>query len=157
MMKKYCAGITVLFIVVMLAGAAHAVPKSNVGCGLGYLAFKGQDGLMSQTAAATTNGTFGNQTFGITSGTSECDQFKTFASNEKVNHFVAENMDNLAKDIAKGNGEYLNTLAVLLEVPETQRGEFYSKLQTHFTEIYSTDQVTSTDVLNNIEAVVSKS
>lgn len=156
-MKKYCAGITVLFIVVMLAGAAHAVPKSNVGCGLGYLAFKGQDGLMSQTAAATTNGTFGNQTFGITSGTSECDQFKTFASNEKVNHFVAENMDNLAKDIAKGNGEYLNTLAVLLEVPETQRGEFYSKLQTHFTEIYSTDQVTSTDVLNNIEAVVSKS
>jgi hypothetical protein len=141
----------------MLAGAAHAVPKSNVGCGLGYLAFKGQDGLMSQTAAATTNGTFGNQTFGITSGTSECDQFKTFASNEKVNHFVAENMDNLAKDIAKGNGEYLNTLAVLLEVPETQRGEFYSKLQTHFTEIYSTDQVTSTDVLNNIEAVVSKS
>jgi len=157
MMKKYCAGITVLFIVVMLVGVAHAAPKSNVGCGLGYVAFKGQDGLMSQTAAATTNGTFGNQTFGITSGTSECDQFKTFASNEKVNHFVAENMDNLAKDIAKGKGEYLNTLAVLLEVPETQRGEFYSKLQTHFTEIYATDQVTSTDVLNNIEAVVSKS
>jgi len=156
-MKKFFAGITALFIVVMLVGVAHAVPKSNVGCGLGYLAFKDQDGLMSQTAAATTNGTFGNQTFGITSGTSECDRYKTFASNEKVNKFVAENMDNLAKDIAKGNGEYLGTLAVLLEVPETQRGEFYSKLQTHFTEIYSNDRVTSTEVLNNIEAVVSKS
>lgn len=156
-MKKFFAGICVLFIVVMFVGVAHAVPKSNVGCGLGYLAFKDQDGLMSQTAAATTNGTFGNQTFGITSGTSECDKFKTFASNEKVNQFVAQNMDNLAKDIAKGNGEYLNTLAVLLEVPEPQRVEFYSKLQTHFTEIYSTDQVNSTDVLNNIESVVSKS
>ena len=156
-MKKCFASIVAVFIVVMLVSAAHAVPKSNVGCGLGYMAFKGEDGLMSQTAAATTNGTFGNQTFGITSGTSECDRYKTFASNEKVNRFVAENMDNLAKDIAKGNGEYLSTLAVLLEVPEAQRGEFNSKLQGHFTEIYTSEQVSSTDVLNNIEAVVSRS
>ena len=30
-----------------------------------------------------------------------------FASNEQLNKFVADNMDNLAKDIAMGHGESL--------------------------------------------------
>ena len=86
------------------------------------MVFEGQNGLISQTFAATTNGIFGNQTFGITSGTSNCEQYKTFAYNEKLNTFVADNMDNLARDIARGQGEYLNTLAVLMEVPDTREG-----------------------------------
>jgi hypothetical protein len=35
-------------------------------------------------------------------------------------------MDNLAMDIARGQGEYLNTLAVLLEVPEKRMKEHVS-------------------------------
>ena len=60
-----------LAISVLLASAsmAFADKQSNVGIGLGTEIFKGHDGLMSQTAAATTNGIFGNQTFAITSGT----------------------------------------------------------------------------------------
>ncbi len=41
------------------------------GCGLGSLAF-GDDNGKIQIIAATTNGTSGTQTFGITSGTSNC-------------------------------------------------------------------------------------
>jgi hypothetical protein len=153
-MKKLVVIVLAAFLVVTFAGASFAAPKENVGCGLGYIAFKGKDGLLSQTFAATTNGTFGNQTFGITSGTLECEQYSTFAANEKLNKFVSDNMDNLAVDIARGQGEYLNTLAVLLEVPEGERARLYSKLQTHFSDIYTSETVTHADVLKNIETVV---
>jgi hypothetical protein len=66
-------------------------------------------------------------------------------------------MDNLAVDIARGQGEYLNTLAVLMEVPETERAGFYVTLQTHFSDIYTSDAITHTDLIRNIETVVSAS
>ena len=153
-MKKLVAIVLAAFLVVTFAGFSFAAPKENVGCGLGYIVFEGKDGLLSQTCAATTNGTFGNQTFGITSGTSECDRPSSFTANEKLNKFASDNMDNLAVDIARGQGEYLNTLAVLLEVPENERASFYNKLQTHFSDIYTSETVTHVDVLRNIETLV---
>ena len=153
-MKKLLVFVLAAFLVITFAGVSFAAPKDNVGCGLGYIIFKGKDGLLSQTCAATTNGTFGNQTFGITSGTSECEKFSTFTANDKLDKFVSDNMDNLAVDIARGQGEYLNTLAVLLEVPEGERAGFYTKLQTHFSDIYTADTVTYVDVIKNIEIVV---
>lgn len=156
-MKKLVVIVLAAFLIMTFAAASYAAPKENVGCGLGYIVFKGKDGLLSQTCAATTNGTFGNQTFGITSGTSECERYSTFTANEELNKFVSDNMDNLAMDIARGHGEYLNTLAVLLEVPEIERASFYSQLQTHFSDIYTSDTVTHVDVLNNIEIVVTSS
>jgi hypothetical protein len=42
-----------------------------------------------------------------------------------------------------------------MEVPEGQRVDFYSRLQSNFSQIYTSDQVTSIDVLKNIETVIS--
>ena len=109
----------------------------------------------SQVCAATTNGSFGNQTFGITSGTLECEKPATFASNEKLNTFVAENMDNLARDIARGDGEYLSTLAVLLDIPVQERPVLYTRLQANFSTIYTSSGVTHLDVLRNLETLLS--
>ena len=153
-MKRFGFVVLAVVTVMVFTGVAFA-SKTNTGCGLGHLIFKGKEGLVSQTCAATFNGTFGNQTFGITSGTSECDQYQQIWTSQRLNTFVAENMDNLAKDIAQGSGEYLNTLAVLMEVPEGQRSSFYSQLQSNFPQIYTSDQVTSVDVLKNIETVIS--
>ncbi len=155
-MKRFVFFVVAVFTVMVFVGVGFADQK-NTGCGLGTLVFEGQDGLLSQICAVTTNGTFGNQTFGITSGTLNCDRPQSLAANEKLNTFVADNMDNLARDIAQGNGEYVNTLAVLMEVPEGERTSFYSRLQVNFSHIYTSDQVTHVDVLNNIETVVSSS
>jgi hypothetical protein len=153
-MKKLVVIVNAVFMmIVVLSGVGWAVDQKNTGCGLGSIAWEGQDGLMSQTLAATTNGTFGNQTFGITSGTSNCEQYKTFTHNPKVNIFVAENMDNLARDIARGQGEYVNTLAVLMEVPSAKRASFRSQLQAHFSDIYTSNKVTHSEVVQNILVV----
>lgn len=62
-------------------------------------------------------------------------------------------MDNLARDIARGQGEYLSTLALLMDVPSTQKAAFRSHLQVHFTDIYTSDKVTHSEVVKNILAV----
>jgi hypothetical protein len=142
-----------VFCALALYGAASA-DQSNTGCGIGTQIFEGKDGLLSQVCAATTNGTFGNQTFGITSGTLDCTKPAKFASNQRLNKFIGDNMDNLAMDMSKGGGEYLTTLAVLLDVPVEGRAQFYSLLQTNFSKIYTSESVTHIDVLNNIEAVL---
>jgi hypothetical protein len=48
----------------------------------------------------------------------------------------------------------LNTLAVLMEIPEGQRADFYAKLQTNFAKIYTSDTVSHLDVVKNIEVVM---
>ena len=152
-MRKLTCVVSVVLMTVVLSSVGWAVDQKNTGCGLGTMVFEGQNGLVSQTFAVTTNGTFGNQTFGITTGTSNCEKYKTITFNEKLNTFVADNMGNLASDIARGQGEYLTTLAVLMEVPSTQKGVFYTHLQAHFSDIYTSDKVTHSEVVKNILAI----
>jgi hypothetical protein len=57
-MKKLIAG-------AMLLGAS-TLAFAQPGCGVGAMIWKGQPGIAPHVLAATTNGTFGNQTFGMT-------------------------------------------------------------------------------------------
>lgn len=153
-MKKLVLAVVVVSFIAIPVSSCLAANQKNTGCGLGSLIMQGNDGLAFQVLAVTTNGTCGNQTFGITSGTLNCEQPKKFVSRETINSYVADNMDNLANDIARGQGEYLNTLAVLMEVPEGSRADFYALLQSNFSRIYTSPQVSSVDVLSNIESLM---
>ncbi len=155
-MKKLVFFAVAVVMGMVFVGVGFA-DQNNTGCGLGSIVFEGKEGLVSQTCAATFNGICANQLFGITSGTLNCKQSETLWANEELNRFVADNMDNLARDIAKGNGEYLYTLAVLMDVPQGERTSLYSKLQANFSNIYTSDKVSHVDVLKNIETVVSSS
>ena len=53
----------------MIAAGSSAMAQNNVGCGWGSAVFNGQRGVAPQVLADTTNGTSGNATFGMTSGT----------------------------------------------------------------------------------------
>lgn len=123
------------------------------GCGLGSLVFGNQQGIV-QIFAATTNGTFGSQTFGITTGTSNCEKQAKFASNERMNEFVRANMDNLAKDIARGHGEALDTLAELLGISSNERDAVYTKLQSNFSTIFPSENTEVADVVDSIIVLV---
>jgi len=136
----------ILTLAVISATTLLAGP--NTGCGLGNAVIKTQDSVLMQVFAATTNGTSGNQTFGITSGTSGCAKPAKFVSNDKANEFVAGNMDALALDISNGQGEALTTLATLLNVSNDD--VFASTLQANFDKIYTSSNVSSADVIDNI-------
>ena len=153
-MKRLMVAIVLVSILVMPASLCFAVNQKNTGCGLGTIVFQGQDSLLFELFAMTTNGTCGNQTFGMTSGTLNCEKPNRIVSIERINTYVADNMDNLANDIARGDGEYLNTLAVLMEVPENSRSGFYSKLQNNFSRIYPSTDISNVDVVKTIEALM---
>lgn len=122
--------------------------NENTGCGLGSLIIQNQNTVALQVLAATTNGTSGNQTFGITSGTSNCAKPNNYVSNDKLNKFVSENMDELAMDISAGKGETLETVAKLMNVENN--AAFSAKLQANFSNIYTSENVTSSTVIDSI-------
>ncbi len=98
------------------------------GCGLGSLAFGSQPGAM-QIFAATLNGT-GGQTFGITTGTSNCGA-GVFAKVE-INTFIQSNAVALENDIVRGQGETLNTLNSMLDCDS----QFSNTLQKNYKDLY---------------------
>ena len=150
MKKKLSAIIVSLFAVAVLAPGASA---HNVGCGLGDQIFLGADSILLQVFAVTTNGSTANQTFGITSGTLGCQGTTGFVNLENINLFVASNMDNLAKDMAQGKGESLDTLAELMEIPSENRGMFNTAMQSNFSKIFTNEDVKSGEVVDKIASI----
>ncbi|HEY9203838.1 MAG TPA: DUF3015 family protein [Sulfurimonas sp.] len=136
-----------LAAVVALSSSAMAGVNSQTGCGLGSMIIKDDSTAVLLALQATTNGTSGNQTFGITSGTLGC-QKTQFVMNEQAEEFVASNMDQLAKEIAMGHGESIDTLAELLEVSD--KATFSASLQENYNKIYTSQDVKMADVLDNI-------
>jgi hypothetical protein len=149
-MKKLLVALLACALVAPAAFAGNG--KDNTGCGLGTMIFKDSldDSILIQILAVTTNGTSGNQTFGITSGTSECQKPMNIAATERVTEFVVANLDGLAKDIAAGGGETISTLAELMEVPPAQRPAYYQNLQAHFGEIFPRADVGSAHVVDTV-------
>jgi DUF3015 family protein len=146
-MKKLIVSIAA---VAALSSAAFAGVNSQTGCGLGLMIIKDDSLAVLFALQATTNGTSGNQTFGITSGTSGCKKTK-FVMNERAEEFVASNMDQLAKEIAMGHGESVDTLAELLSVDDKEA--FASALQSNYDSIYTSQNVEMADVLDNIATI----
>lgn len=140
----------------LLAGPAFAQGLKGTGaygaagCGLGSLVFGNQPGAV-QVLAATTNGTFGSQTFGITSGTSNCGP-GMFAMGTK--NFVEANREALAKDISRGEGEAIGALTAINACEDSRA--VGAALQRNFGAIFpsesaSADEVTSA-ILETLQA-----
>ena len=134
-----------------LSTVAVAGVNSQTGCGLGSVLIKDDSSAIMLALQATTNGTSGNQTFGITSGTSGCKSAK-LVMNERAQEFVASNMDILAKEIAVGHGESIDTLAELLSVED--KATFSASLQANYNSIYSSQSVKMADVLDSISTTI---
>ena len=144
-MKKLFMTLTAATLV---ASSAFAGGNSNTGCGLGSMVFPVQDTVATQVLAVTTNGTSGNQTFGITSGSLNCTKPMKIVMNDQAQKFVADNMDSIAVEVAAGQGENLDTLLSLIKVDD--KAAAAAKLKANFSKIYSSADVTSAQVVDNI-------
>jgi len=147
-MKRFLLLVS-LFASLAIAQSAFAAGYGAGGCGLGSMIFGEEPGLV-QVFASTTNGTSGNQTFGITSGTSNCGSNGLVLSQKKQEIFVKQNFDSLAKDMAIGSGESLSTLSLLLGCQSSteQLGTF---TQENYEKIYK-NGVTPIEMLNSIKS-----
>src|SRR4051794_32473550 len=131
-----------------VAAPARADAYGAAGCGLGSIVIGNKPGFM-QVLAATTNGTFGSQTFGITSGTSNCAD--TGGGVKSAQAFVETNREALAKDIARGQGETISSLSSLAGCDGTAVG---STLQSEFNKIFTKSSLSDKEVSSNVVGVL---
>ena len=149
-MRRYAIA---ALIVLLPAGSALADP--DIGCGLGTQLWEGNTGVAPKVLGATTNGIFGNQTFGITFGTIDCGQ-GTVTVDAQLRMFAGANLDRLARDMAHGEGETLEAFAQLMGVEEAHRADFYRFTQVHFVDLYAGDEVTAGDMLGSLRRLLAE-
>jgi hypothetical protein len=125
-----------LLLVGMSVGSVLAAnPDNGPGCGLGKLAwsdYKHPKNIAPQVMMATTNGTFGSQTFGISFGTSGCTNDGQVMATRKSDVFVVSTFESLSEDMARGQGEHLASLATMIGVPVEDQPAFFALAQDRY-------------------------
>ncbi len=157
-MSKKALVLSVAVLFGMQAGLAMAAnPDTGPGCGLGKLAWQNyphQKVIGIQTMEATTNGLMGNQTFGISSGTSGCTNDGKFWAEQKVNAFASLNFENLAQDMAQGQGEHLASLAMLMGIPAAQQPAFFAMTQEKYASLVAAGETSPVALVKALNEAV---
>lgn len=147
-MKKIAA---IFFAFGMISVTASAQSYQAQGCGLGSTIWTDGSNLAHQVLGATTNGTSGNQTFGMTFGTSNC-QLESSGRTENQELFIEANKIALANDIARGEGETLASLTHLYGCSSTD--SVGNALQSQYEAIFSSQDVTAQQINGQIQSVL---
>jgi hypothetical protein len=123
------------------------------GCGLGSMLIGPKPGA-SQIFAAITNGTFGSQTFGISTGTSNCTDGGMVADAHVVPAYVEANRQALSTEIARGEGETLSGLAQVMACndPAALATSLKSNYGTIFPSASATDQNVTSAMINVVKS-----
>ncbi|MFK8328687.1 DUF3015 domain-containing protein [Pseudomonas sp. BJa5] len=150
-------GKILIFGILSTAGVmAHAGQAGGGGCGWGNMLFDGKSGLGPHLLATTTNGTSGNATFGLTSGTNGCDSSVRLGYGGRSWLAMNGMLDSVAEDMAQGHGEALDAYATLLGIEQDDRAHFAKVAQDNFATIFSAPDVTGEQVLTATLDVMSR-
>lgn len=145
------AGVLLMLdVTVSVAG----IPDNGPGCGLGKLAwgeYKTPKNIAPQVMMATTNGTFGSQTFGISFGTSGCTNDGKVMAEHTANMFVASAFDTLSQDMAQGGGEHLAVLATMMGVPADKHPAFFALAQEHYRGLMDAGETSSVAFIRSLQ------
>jgi hypothetical protein len=147
-MKK----ILVLGFILASSAQAFAAGYGAAGCGLGSMLFEGKNEWYEQVMAATTNGTSGNQTFGITFGSLNCDANKVALNSEKATVFVAANKNAVVNELALGQGESVSVLANIFECQNA--AAFADVMKANYNQVISNNQLSNEEIVANMSKVV---
>src|SRR6185295_2822280 len=103
-------------------------------------------------ACNTTKATFDTTAkfFSSTSPDSMFNQDGLVEENHKLTLYTSIVYDNLQQDIARGTGEYLSSLGVLLDVPEGRRDEWRQLAQTRYSALFPDGAQPSEEVVGRL-------
>ncbi|QHS10610.1 DUF3015 domain-containing protein [Sinimarinibacterium sp. NLF-5-8] len=144
-MFKFLAGAGLL----VASSAAFAVAPGGPNCGWGNMLFQGQSGIVYHFLASTTNGTSGNNTFGMTSGTNGCsvDGKLTYGGKAMVTAMI----DEFSADVAAGEGNALTAVAVAYGIDQADRAAFAELAHRNFATLFPSESVTADQVVATLE------
>jgi hypothetical protein len=158
-LKKLATVITAVGLCLGMVAVLNAGSQNDAGCGLGSMVFK-ENRMADQVLAATTNGTFASQTFGITTGTLNCGASapepvqKRRRSSLEQESFVTVNMRNLSREMAAGEGEYVTSLASLLGCENTPYFGHFT--QSKYDALFPNTSVQPSALLSTLKAEMTR-
>ena len=136
----------ILIVSLLMFGfSAMAANVGPAGCGLGHMIFKKDN----QVLAATTNDSTYTNMFGITSGTSGCEQKDGVA---KLDVYINTNRVALANDMARGQGETLAGISLIMECNNID--QVGGVLKAHYSEVIPSSNVSSDQISSNVQSVL---
>lgn len=147
-MRKIPALVAIL-VPLTFTTSAFAAGYGAAGCGWGGKVIGAKNDILAQWGANVLNYIYSNQTFAMSSGTSGC-KSSGLSSQSEQTQFVANNYQNLAKQMAAGEGEALVTLAGMLGCPSDKTGDFAAFTQANYDTIFGT-QTEPAQVLTSLK------
>jgi hypothetical protein len=153
-MRKLTWGLALGAVLTLYTATASAQGYGMAGCGLGSLVFQSDNSMIKQILASTTNGTFGSQTFGITSGTSNCTSGGVLKSEKEQAAFVEVNFRDLKRDMAAGGGEFLNSFGTLLGCEDSAKAKLGKMTQEKYETLVPSDSTTPMQLLSTLKTQV---
>jgi hypothetical protein len=150
--------LTLLFAMVGVLFTASAARAQGgygmAGCGLGSLLFGNDNTTLMQILAATTNSTFASQTFGITSGTSNCTAGGVVKAEREQAAFAEVNFQDLKRNMASGGGEYLSSFATLLGCEDSAKPALFQMTQSKLESILPSVKSGPIDLVVGVKAQI---
>jgi hypothetical protein len=141
----------VLFVSLAFAPSVFAAGYGAAGCGWGGKEIGKNNDQLAQLGATILNNSLWNQTFAMTSGTSGCGKSGLVMAEKEQNVFVENNYNSLAKEMAAGEGENLNTLAGLMGCSANQTEHFASFAKENYNSIFMSEQATPSEMLASLK------
>jgi len=136
----------------LLSASMAFAGDSSSGCGMGWQVAK-DNSLVSSFTRSVVNATFSN-TIAMTLGTSGCARHSIVYNEMKGIHFVESNKNELAIDMAKGNGEYVTGLAQVFGCQNTKA--FGSMVQNKYESVLPSENISGVELYNNVKNEIRK-
>jgi len=139
---------------VMLSSLSYAVAPGGPNCGWGNMLFEGDSGKFAHFGANLLNGSSSNRYIGLLFGTNGCDTSEALTYEGQSLFAITGFIDEVAVDIAKGEGEALDALSIVMGIQQSDRANFNKLLHNNFNAIFPHENMQTQDVLNSIESVL---
>ena len=146
--------------VIVLAGFLSIAPASAsfAACGFGTKLWGENAGIGGKILAFTTNvWTFkGISTTSEISGCGEEDNLFKKISSAKLRYYASQNLDHLAVDFSRGQGEHLDAVAHLIQIRSEDREGFQALAQNNFELLFPHENVTAGEMLEQLSQLMAE-
>ena len=140
----------IIGLLALVATTSVFAADSSSGCGMGYEVAPNQS-LVSSSTRSIVNATF-SSSIAMTLGTSGCAKHSIVKNEAKGIHFVEANMNVLALEMARGNGEFVASFASVYGCNDASA--FGSMVQSNYETVLPSSNTSGVELYNNVKSQI---
>lgn len=140
----------IIGLIALVSASSVMAGDSSSGCGMGWQVAPRQS-LVSSTTRTIVNATF-SSTIGMTLGTSGCARHSIVQNDKKGIHFAEANLNQLALEMARGNGEFVTSFASVFGCQNSKA--FGSMVKANYEVVLPSEKTSGVELYNNVKAQI---